>query len=367
MSRARRLAGRVRRRLLPPPSVAPTPAHVDPLVDHAALRSQGDVVELADQGYWVVLGYDAARTVIRDAERFSNAPYADIDTTLLSVSPPRHTAVRRAVGGLVAPPVNDRVLAIADATAQSLVGRPVDVVTGYARPLSRRIATAVMGFDEATARDLLDAASAADAQADPIAAQFAAIDAFGPRSRAHADLLQDAPDVLTRPEVDSFLRLLWIASTVTTEALVVSCILRLLHDAQTHSALRARPELVTAFVDEVTRLDPPAPVALRETVGPVELAGVTIPGGAAIRVALPAVNRDPSRFDDPEAFRLDRTPGRHLSFGAGAHACLGAALARRTVPLAVTTILRELPDLRPVDAELPAPSVYPPPRLVVTG
>ena len=84
----------------------------------------------------------------------------------------------------------------------------------------------------------------------------------------------------------------------------------------------------------------------RVTTANVELDGVTIPCGAEVRLCMSAANRDPALFPQPDRFRLDRGHVRHLAFGSGAHACIGAQVARATANVAITTLLRRSTALR---------------------
>jgi pimeloyl-[acyl-carrier protein] synthase len=85
----------------------------------------------------------------------------------------------------------------------------------------------------------------------------------------------------------------------------------------------------------------------------VEIGGQPIPAGDQVIVIVGAVNRDPAQFADPERLDVGRPleQNRHLSFAAGPHYCLGAALARLEAQVALDTILRRLRDLELVTTE----------------
>ncbi|OBB70053.1 cytochrome P450 [Mycobacterium sp. 852014-50255_SCH5639931] len=93
--------------------------------------------------------------------------------------------------------------------------------------------------------------------------------------------------------------------------------------------LRDRPDAVGAFLEEVLRYEPPFRGHYRHVVNDTELCGAELPAGSRLILLWGAANRDPSHFDNPAEFRLDRPAGKgHISFGKGIHFCVGAALAR---------------------------------------
>lgn len=100
--------------------------------------------------------------------------------------------------------------------------------------------------------------------------------------------------------------------------------------------LRDQPELMGAFVEETLRMEPPFRAHYRHVLNDTELSGVDLPAGSRVLLLWGAANRDPAHFEEPDEFRLDRpnTKG-HMTFGKGAHFCLGAPLAR----LEATTVL----------------------------
>src|SRR3972149_4174476 len=84
----------------------------------------------------------------------------------------------------------------------------------------------------------------------------------------------------------------------------------------------------------------------------VELGGAKSRAGQGIRMIVAAANRDPNVFDDPDTLDLKRDPCPHLAFGAGIHFCLGAPLARLEGQIALSTIVRRFPKVRPASADL---------------
>jgi cytochrome P450 len=84
-----------------------------------------------------------------------------------------------------------------------------------------------------------------------------------------------------------------------------------------------------AFLEEALRYEPPFRAHYRHVLADTTLAGVELPAGSRLLLLWGAANRDPSQFVSPNEFRLDRPQGKgHLTFGKGAHFCVGAALAR---------------------------------------
>jgi cytochrome P450 len=79
------------------------------------------------------------------------------------------------------------------------------------------------------------------------------------------------------------------------------------------------------------------------TTRPVRIGGTLIPAGARVVLLTGAANRDPEVFPDPDTFRLDRHPNRHLTFGHGIHFCLGAHLARVEFAAVLDGLLRHPP------------------------
>ena len=98
--------------------------------------------------------------------------------------------------------------------------------------------------------------------------------------------------------------------------------------------------LLGAFLEETLRYEPPFRGHYRHVVTDTELGGVDLRAGSRLLLLWGAANRDPTHFDDPNRFRLDRASGKgHISFGKGIHFCVGAALARMEATVVIGQLL----------------------------
>lgn len=317
---------------------------VDPWPHYEALRRRGAVHYLARHDFWMVVGYDEVKAAFDRPELFSNAVYDDVDAVLLAADPPHHTPIRRAVSRLFSGDALARLTAFAEAEAERLANGEIDIVGDYAAPFTRRVAAELIGFDAealASLRTVLTPET-------PFAETVERLDRIAERALCYDKFRQAEYGGFSDREARSLIRLLWLAATTTTERTIVHGILRLLGSAGLRERVTADPALLPPFVEEVLRLNPAESLIRRVATGPTELGGISIPGGASVQLCLAAANRDPARFPDPAAIRLDRPPKQHLSFGFGLHFCPGAGLARRLVPVALAALLGR-PGLRPLE------------------
>jgi len=105
------------------------------------------------------------------------------------------------------------------------------------------------------------------------------------------------------------------------------------------------PSLVPAAIEELLRYEPPGPhVARCVATTNLEFHDRTVPVGSAVLLMLASANRDERRFEDPDRFDIHRKPGKHLTFGRGAHFCVGAPLARLEGRVALEEVLRRFPE-----------------------
>ena len=321
---------------------------VDPYPWYERLRAEGDVVYLAKHDFWIVLGDEAARHVFAKPQILSSSPYTFVDTAMLSVDPPLHGPVRRIVGRFFNGETLRRLEAQSGEFAATLPEGETEIVSQFARPLSRAIAASLLGFDEATLTEIAAAEDAAAASNDPFPLILAAIDAAAPRAGITARLLADGGEVITADDARSLVRLLWLASTATTERTISQCVLLLAEAPALHRRLHEKPELIPAFVEEVLRLRPPENLIQRRSTAACSVGGAEIPAGAAVQICLPAANRDPARYQAPDDLQLDRNGVAALSFGSGIHQCVGGPMTRRVVNAAMRAFIARSDRVRPL-------------------
>jgi cytochrome P450 len=114
----------------------------------------------------------------------------------------------------------------------------------------------------------------------------------------------------------------------TTAASIAGGLKALIDDPEQFLRLRADPALLKSFANEAIRWTAPVKHFFRNVTADYELRGKTIAKGDTVMLSYGAATRDPEAFDAPDQFRIDRSPNNHLSFGYGAHQCLGQFLAK---------------------------------------
>jgi len=101
--------------------------------------------------------------------------------------------------------------------------------------------------------------------------------------------------------------------------------------------------LVPSAIEELLRYEPPGPHVARYVTEDMEYHGQTVPAGSALLLMLASANRDERHFDEPDRFDIHRKAAGHLTFGRGAHFCLGAPLARLEGRIALDEVLNRFP------------------------
>jgi len=148
----------------------------------------------------------------------------------------------------------------------------------------------------------------------------------------------------TRDEVLTLVNVLAGAGNETTNRLIGWTGKVLAEHPDQRRQIVANPALIAPAIEEVLRFEPPAPHMARYMARDAELYGKTVPAGSAMIFLTGSANRDERRFVNGDSFDIHRPVRPHLSFGYGAHACVGAVLARLEGRIALEEVLKRFPE-----------------------
>ena len=336
----------------------------DPYPWYSALHEGPRVLRDDRWDIWILSRHADVREAVRDHARYSSAEGVTYVRAplpmMLTMDPPDHERLRRIVGREFAPRDIERfrpaVERFVDDGLEELAGSR-DLVESLAVPVPIRVMAEILGVPgtdipdlRRMADDLVKGFALAPADSAGGDASVATFD-FGRITQAIVDIngyfstmiverrAHPADDLVTKliePTGDGRLsddELLWfcllllVAGIETTTNLIGNMVIALSDHPDQWQVIRKRHELIPSAVNESLRFDPPIQGFFRTTVAAVSVGDVDIPKGARVLLSFGAANRDPTHYDDSDAYRVDRNPTDHLSFGSGIHRCLGAGLA----------------------------------------
>lgn len=363
----------------------------DPFPVYAELREKDPVHWSQRLGAWVLTRHDYVRECLLDTTVFSSRGRAISDFSarftveqnvalaplrkqflegLISSDPPDHTRLKRVMMKGIRP-MNDEGL---EDVIHTLVGEllakvssrgQMDAVAEFAYPLPIYVILSILGVAQSR-RDELKAAceqflqlsaaprpsftTALSAQEGllELKAEFSRILEDRRRSprRDFISCLAEAErdGVLEESEILTTLVTVLIGGHETTTYLLASALWILSLYPDQRDALRQDPKLLPGATEEFIRLVGPFQYVRRVVTTDTDFHGRNLCRGDLVLAHLAAGNRDPRAFVNPECLDITRTPNRHLGFGHGPHACLGAPFARSEVPIALGLFLREIPE-----------------------
>jgi cytochrome P450 len=351
---------------------------VDPVHEHPLgfwfLTRHDDVSALLRAGLSVEVGR-LADGVVRDqyAQLTDNDEYGVLNYSMLDRDPPDHTRLRSLVTKVFTPrsiaALEPKVTALVDAALDRIAAAErANLVEELAFPLPFAVISEMLGMpptDHARIRELsgtlvlsLEVVVEEETLARIARASSELVDIIRgliawKRTHPAEDLLtaliaaEHDGQVLSDDELVAQVVLLYVAGHETTVNLIANGVVALLRNPDQLALLRSRPDLAGNAVEEFLRFDSPVQQTRRITLAPHSVGGKEIPAGIFVVACLAAANRDDRFFGaDAEQLRIDRADAhRHVSFGAGPHHCLGAALARLEGRVAIERLVQRFPAL----------------------
>jgi cytochrome P450 len=151
-------------------------------------------------------------------------------------------------------------------------------------------------------------------------------------------------DALDDAEAIGLSYLFVLAGLDTVTAAMTAALLELARNPQLRATLRDDPSQMSVFVEEIVRLEPPAPMVPRVTTAEVTIGDVTLPPDTQVRLCIGAINRDDSDSTSTNDVVMDGKVHRHWGFGGGPHRCLGSHLARMEMTLIIGEWLHRIPE-----------------------
>jgi cytochrome P450 len=332
-----------------------------------------------------VLTYELARTVLRDprfympkgiglvVQGITSGPVWDrVSKLIISYDGPEHLRLRRLVSRAFTPRAVERLRSTCIEVITELVDRVAtvgrcDVVSEVTGPYPIPIICALLGAPrhdwELFSRLAEDISSVfgnnVAAEESAILSAWDQLDSYlqamiaARRESLSDDLISDLirseedGDRLTQDELLNLAAFLLVAGTDTSRNQLAAAVQVLCQYPDQWALLGERPDLAPQAVEELMRHFPITFMTLRGALEDVELGDVTIPAGAFVLINTAGANRDPAIYDDPDRLDITRKdPPPMLTFGGGAHYCLGASLARLELVEGLRVITRRLPPPR---------------------
>ena len=350
-----------------------TAAIQDPYPLYDRMRAEAPVHRIGDSVFYVVCGWDAVVEAVERVEDFSSnltatmvfhedgkvtpfdmIPAGDPGHALATADDPAHALHRK----ILLPHLSAKRVQIiehfATATAdrlweENLRDGQIEWMSAMANRLPMMVVARLLGLPDDDVDDLIRLAYAATTLLDGIvtpdqlrAAGMAAFELSGyvlehfenASASGEHGLIADMAERYASGELEQtpamgIMITLFSAAGESTASLLGSAAWILTDRPEIQREVREKPELLSVFIEETLRFESPFRGHYRHVLRDTSLGGIELPAGSHLLLMWGAANRDPAHIDAPNEFRLNRTSVKdHVTFGKGAHFCVGAALAR---------------------------------------
>jgi cytochrome P450 len=347
---------------------------------HSVLHKLRDEAPIARSdrwgGFWAVTKRSDVVALAKNHKQFLNSVthivpggMAGKTRPLMHADQPEHTDFREAMLPVFNGPLCDRLAPEVRAHAEELVADMVargkaDLERDYAGPLMAFTLTRFYGMKDVDPKDL-DRWLHQYMEGGQKREQGTVSEAHTALMKVATDLVEDRKANPRDPETDLVTALLqarphgrpldeekllgavrqpFVIVWLATSHSLGNMLTRLVEDVELQHKLRKNPELIAESLEEFLRLDMPQLGFARTSAGDFEYKGKLFKDKEPIALVFPAANRDPEVFENPDEFRIGRTPNPHLTFGAGLHACPGKTIARAVVLAALESVIKGTGD-----------------------
>lgn len=348
-------------------SYAGLPMAADRNAGWSALRDAGRVVFV--DGWFYVTHRDDVLSALRNPELFSSKKAFDVlgsplPLVPIAFDPPEHTRFRKILQPFFSPHTLSELLPALQQQAIDIIDGVVakgecEGVADIAIPYPSQVFLTLFGLPLKDRDRLIAWKDSVIALADSPTLEGAdltpALELFtylteainerrGEPGRDILSQLLTGDDALDDAEAIGLSYLFVLAGLDTVTAAMSAALLELARNPGLRATIRDDPDQINVFIEEIVRLEPPAPILPRVTTAEVTIGNITLPADTQVRLCIGAINRDDSDEISTNDVVMDGKVHRHWGFGGGPHRCLGSHLARMELTLIVGEWLQRIPD-----------------------
>jgi cytochrome P450 len=338
------------------------------------MREAGGIYYSARHAFYAVSRFDDIENVLLNREVFVSRKGVTLDIlksgmeipkgTVIFEDPPSHTIHRGLLSRMFTPrrvaSLEPDIRRMCRLLLDPFVGAGgFDFVTDFGSQLPMRVISMLVGIpesDQESVRDHFEGQRAKEGAdqghslSGSIFADYIEWRAEHPSDDIMSQLLYSEFEDetgekrrLTREELLAYVNIVAAAGNETTRVLIGWTGKLLAENPDQRRLLVKTPSLASNAIEEILRFEPNTLQNCRYTVRDIEVCGQVVPEGSIVATLTPSGNRDERHFADPDRFDVTRRADRHLSFGFGAHYCLGQALARLEGRIALEEVVERFP------------------------
>lgn len=340
--------------------------------------------------YWAITRHEDIIKISKNPEVFKNAPRGIMQEgggdsmqdvrTLLTMDPPEHREYRALVSRKFTPKSMTRIYDNVDQMTEEVLrraasdGKPreIELVENISARIPIWVIAEMLGVAKEDWEDVFHMTNMLVGASDPdfrkgrseedvrnegnalIFGFFGKL-SHERRENPKDDLISDLvhAKVNGKPmedlELMSYYLTLMAAGNETTRNAITGGIMALMDNPDQFQKLKAQPEMLDSFIEELLRFVSPVIHFCRTPAVDVELGGKQIKAGDPMVLFFPSANRDETVFEDPHRFNMERTPNPHLAFGIGEHFCLGTHVARLELRAVFRQLTKYLKYIEPLE------------------